>query len=133
MSRYRKAQHNEVELKEIDGVTPILRPTRDEIFKAIDLFKEQSVRKSADLHAVRQYLSDLLYNSLFLWEGNKRTEKREEGSEDITKDDIDDYVVKNVFELWGEVLFATNIIDKTKFEELQKKQKEEEEKAKNPN
>jgi len=64
----------------------------------------------------------LLYNSLFLWENKKRTDKKEVGSEDIERDDIEDYVVSNVFELWLEVLNALDIIDKKKLEQLQKEQ-----------
>lgn len=131
MSRYKKAQRNEFELPEIDGITPILRPTRDEIFQAVDIFKNQQISKNADLVVIRKYLTDLLYNSLFLWEGFKRTEKREEGSEDITKEDIDDFVVRNIFSVWSEVLFATKIIDKDVLEKLKQEEKKKKKEAKN--
>ena len=122
MSRYKKASLNETELSEIAGVTPILRPTRDEKMSVIELFMEQQKNKGLDIKKATKVLTDLLYNSLFLWEGKKRTDKKEEDSQDIERDDIEDYVVSNVFELWLEVLNALDIIDKKKLEQLQKEQ-----------
>ena len=129
MSRYKKAQRNEVELTEIDGIKAIVRPTRDEVFEAINIFKDIQKNKDTDLSLLRKYLGDLLYNSLFVWEDNKRTTKKEEGSEDISAGDIDDFVVNNIFSVWMEVLFALDIIDKEKFEELQAEAKKKEEEA----
>ena len=125
MSRYKKASMNECELGDIDGVKPILRPTRDEKMKVIELFMSQQKEKNLNLDKARALLTDLLYNSLFLWEDKKRTDKKEEGSEDITKDDIDDFVVAHIFEIWLEVLNAMDIVDKKKLEELQKQQAEQ--------
>ena len=135
MSRYRKAQRNEVELPEIDGLKPILRVTRDEQFEAIEIFKDINKNQDTDLQFLRKYLSKILYNSLFLWENNQRTNKKEIGSEEITNDDIDDFVTGNIFEIWQEVLLALNIIDKDKFNELKEKleSKKEEENKKSPN
>jgi hypothetical protein len=122
MSRYKKASMNESELPEIDGMKPILRPTRDEKMSVIELFMDQQKNKGLDIRKATKVLTDLLYNSLFLWEGKNRTNKKEEGNEDIDRDDVEDYVVKNVFELWLEVLNALEIIDKKKLEQLQKEQ-----------
>lgn len=132
MSRYKKASLNETELGEVGGVKPILRPSRDEKMEVIELFMEQQKTKGLDIKKATKVLTDLLYNSLFLWENKKRTEKKEVGSEDIDRDDIEDYVVSNVFELWLEVLNALDIIDKKKLEQLQKEQeaKAKEEQAK---
>jgi hypothetical protein len=124
MSRYKKASMNENELPEIGGVRAILRPTRDEKMSVIELFMEQQKNKGLDIKKASKMLTDVLYNSLFLWEDKKRTDKKEEGSEDITRDDIEDYVVSNIFELWLEILNALDIIDKKKLEELQKEQVE---------
>jgi hypothetical protein len=122
MSRYKKASLNEKELAEVGGSKPILRPTRDEKMSVIELFMEQQKNKGLDIKKATKVLTDLLYNSLFLWENKKRTDKKEVGSEDIERDDIEDYVVSNVFELWLEVLNALDIIDKKKLEQLQKEQ-----------
>jgi hypothetical protein len=120
MGRYRKTTMNEQELEEIDGITPVLRPTRDEVFQVIETFGKQQKEKNVDLKSTREVLTGLLYNSLFVWEEGKRTNKKEAGCEDITREDIDDYVVKNIFELWLSVLNALKIIDKNKLEEMQK-------------
>lgn len=124
MSRYKKASYNETELEEIEGIKPVLRPTRDERMAVIELFTEQQKNKSLNLQKCRKVLTDLLYNSLFLWENKKRTDKKEEGSEDITYEDIEDFVIKNIFEVWLGVLDSLNIIDKKKLKELQKQQAE---------
>ena len=136
MSRYKKASYNEAELCEIEGVQPILRITRDEKLELIELFFEQQKEKQLDLKKARETISRLLYNSLFLWENNNRTTKKESGSEDVTKDDIDDFVVNNLFELWLEILNALKIIDKSKLEEIKQQQEAQvskEEKDKSPN
>ena len=130
MSRYKKASYNETELMEIGGVRPILRPTRDERMKIIELFMEQQKNKSLEIDKARKVISDLLYNSLFLWENNKRTDNKEVGSEDIERDDIDDYVVNHIFELWLEILGSLDIVDKKKLEQLAKEQAKAVEKAK---
>lgn len=124
MSRYKKASYNETELEEIEGVKPVLRPTRDERMAVIELFTEQQKNKSLNLQRCRKVLTDLLYNSLFLWENKKRTDKKEEGAQDITREDIEDFVIKNIFEVWLGVLDGLNIIDKKKLKELQKQQAE---------
>lgn len=138
MSRYRKASYNEQELGEVDGIKPILRPTRDEKLEVINLFFEQQKNKGLDLLKAQKVISNLLYNSMFLWENNKRTDKKEAGDEDITKDDIEAYVVDNIFELWLEILNALKIIDKKKLAELQEQQQaqlkaEQEKELTNPN
>jgi hypothetical protein len=122
MSRYKKASMNEKELPEIGGVKAILRPTRDEKMSVIELFMDQQKNKGLDLKKAKTVLTDLLYNSLFVWEDKKRTAKKEVGNEEIEKDDIEDYVVTNIFELWLEILNALDIIDKKKLEQLQKEQ-----------
>jgi len=124
MSRYKKASYNEYELEEIDGITPMLRPTRDEKMLLLETFMKQQKDKSLNLSDARKVLKEILYNSLFLWEGGKRTNKKEEGSEEITIDDIDDFVTNHIFELWLNVLHGLDIIDKKKLEDLQKKQAE---------
>ena len=129
MSRYKKASTNETELAEIGGVKAILRPTRDERMNIIELFMEQQKEKTLDLGKARKLISDLLYNSLFLWEDKKRTDKKEPGAEETTPDDIDDYVVDHLFELWLEILNALDIVDRKKLEELQKQKAEEDAKA----
>ena len=113
---------NEKELPEIGGVKAILRPTRDEKMSVIELFMDQQKNKGLDLKKAKTVLTDLLYNSLFVWEDKKRTAKKEVGNEEIEKDDIEDYVVTNIFELWLEILNALDIIDKKKLEQLQKEQ-----------
>jgi hypothetical protein len=135
MSRYKKASHNECELKEIDGVKPVLRVSRDEKLEVIELFFDQQKNKGLDLKKARELISKLLYNSLFLWEKNERTNKKEEGEEDTTKEDIDDYVVNNMFELWLEILGALKIVDTEKLKELQEEQakKLNEPQKENPN
>lgn len=136
MSRYKKASYNEAELSEIEGVKPILRITRDEKLELIELFFEQQKQKQLDLKKARETISRLLYNSLFLWENNARTDKKEVDSEDITKDDIDSFVVDNLFELWLEILDALKIIDKDKLQDIKKQQEAQiskEEKDTNPN
>lgn len=136
MSRYKKASYNEAELSEIEGVKPILRITRDEKLELIELFFEQQKQKQLDLKKARETISRLLYNSIFLWENNARTDKKEIGSEDITKDDIDSFVVDNLFELWLELLDALKIIDKDKLQDIKKQQEAQiskEEKDTNPN
>ena len=136
MSRYKKASYNEAELSEIEGVKPILRITRDEKLELIELFFEQQKNKQLDLKKARETISRLLYNSIFLWENNARTNKKEVGSEDITKDDIDAFVVDNLFELWLEILDALKIIDKDKLQDIKKQheaQISKEEKDKSPN
>lgn len=125
MSRYKKASCNECELEEMDGVKPILRPTRDERMNIIKMFSKQIKGEALDLEESRKLITDLLYNSLFLWEGNTRTDKMEEGSEGIVKSDIDDFVVAHLFELWSGILVALDIIDKNKLEEMKKKAEEE--------
>ena len=124
MSRYKKASYNEYELEEIDGITPMLRPTRDEKMLLLETFMKQQKDKTLNLSDARKVLKEILYNSLFLWEGGKRTNKKEEGSEEITIDDIDDFVTNHIFELWLNVLHGLDIIDKKKLEDLQKKQAE---------
>ena len=137
MSRYKKASYNETELEEIDGVKAILRPTRDEKMAVIEIFMEQQKGKSLELGKASKVISDLLFNSLFLWENNKRTDKKDEADAETTRDDIEDYVVRNIFELWLSILDALDIIDKKKLEELQKEQQEkllkEQEKTDSPN
>ena len=136
MSRYKKASYNEAELSEIEGVKPILRITRDEKLELIELFFEQQKQKQLDLKKARETISRLLYNSLFVWENNARTNKKESGSEDITKDDIDAFVVDNLFELWLEILDVLKIIDKDKLQDIKKQheaQVSKEEKDTNPN
>lgn len=136
MSRYKKASANEYELAEIDGVKPVLRPTKDERMDVVELFMKQQESKQLDVRKAEKVISELLYNSLFLWENNKRTEKKEEGSEETTKEDVESYVIKNLFDIWLDILDALNIIDKKKLEELRLKQLEElakAEEAQNPN
>jgi hypothetical protein len=124
MSRYKKASMNELELPEIGGMKPILRPTRDERMIVTELFMDQQKDKTLNLRKANTVITDLLYNSLFLWENKQRTDKKEIGSEDIEREDVEDYVVKNLFELWLEILNALDIIDKKKLEELQKEQQD---------
>lgn len=133
MSRYKKASYNEKELEAIDGVKAILRPTRDEVFEVITLFKDQQKNKDLDLKEARKVIGNLLFNSLYLWENNQRTNKKEVGSEDVTKDDIDDFVVKHVFELWLGVLDGLQIIDKKKLEEVTKQIADQKQDNENPN
>lgn len=128
MSRYKKASLNEVELSEIGGVVPVLRPSRDEKLSVVKLFLEQQKNKDLDIDKAKEVITELLYNSLFLWENHKRTDKKEEGADDITREDIEDYVVDNLLELWLEILNGMEIIDKKKLQELQEKQLQELEK-----
>jgi len=133
MSRYKKASMNERELPEIGGIKPILRETRDERMSVIDLFMDQQKNKSLDMNKARKVITEILYNSLFLWEDHKRTNKKEIGSEEITRDDVDDYVVSNLLELWLEMLHAMDIIDRNKLKKLQEEQEEKLKKGDNPN
>jgi len=136
MSRYKKASRNEYELKEIDGMKPILRPTNDERMDIVELFMAQQTEKKLDARKANKLIADLLYNSLFVWENNKRTDKKEAGSEDVTLEDVESFVIDNLFDIWLDILDALKIIDKKALEELQNKQQEELEKAKdkqNPN
>lgn len=125
---------NEVELPEIGGTKAMLRPTLDERMGLTQLFLEQQKEKKLDLILIKGKLTDLLYNSLFLWENGSRTTKKEIGEEDVTKEDIESYVVKNIFELWIEVLQALDMIDKAKLQEYVEQQKKEVAEVKpNPN
>jgi ATP-dependent helicase YprA (DUF1998 family) len=130
MSRYKKASRNEYELKEIDGIKPILRPTKDERMDIVELFMDQQTEKKLDVRKANKLIADLLYNSIFIWENNKRTDKKEAGSEDVTAEDVESFVIDNLFMIWLDILDALKIIDKKALEELQKKQNEDLEKAK---
>ena len=124
MTRYKKASFNEYELEQIDGVTPVLRPTRDEVFEVLTVFRKQQTSGVLDDSVARKVLSKLLYNSLFLWKDNKRTTEKEAGAEDLTEDDIDDFVIKNLFEVWINTLDAFKFVNKKELLELAKKEQE---------
>jgi hypothetical protein len=135
MARYKKATQNEYEMPEISGVKPILRLTVDERFEVINLFKEQARTKSLDVVEARKIISKCLFNSLYLWKDGKRTTQKEADSLDITENDIDAYVVDNLFNLWVELLIALEIVSKDEMEKQKKKMLEEAEKEdkKSPN
>ena len=133
MSRYKKASYNEYELPELGGVKAIIRPTRDEKMQISKAFIDFTKSKGDTLESVRKAMSDLLYNSLFVWEDNKRTTRKDVGEEETTRDDIDQFVVDNFGELWMEILHALDIVDKSKLEELKEQQKKELEKPLDPN
>jgi len=102
----------------------------------VELFMAQQTEKKLDARKANKLIADLLYNSLFVWENNKRTDKKEAGSEDVTLEDVESFVIDNLFDIWLDILDALKIIDKKALEELQNKQQEELEKAKdkqNPN
>ena len=130
MSRYKKVMHNEVEMKEIGGSKPILRISKDEKLKVIDVFFRQQQSGEFDVIASTKVLSEILFKSLFIWENNIRTNKKEEGTEKTTLEDVSAYVIDNVFEIWTETLFALDIVDEKKTIEMAKEKKEQETKIK---
>ena len=101
MSRYRKAVLNEYELQEIDGTKAFIKPSVEDKFEALEIVKSAQLDKDIDLKRVRSHLVNLLFKS-----------QKEEGEDRASKDDIDSFVVPNIFELWVEYLTAIGISKK---------------------
>ncbi len=124
MSRYKKIVMNEVELKEIGGQKALLKPSVEDKFKALELVKDIQMEKDANLIRIRTHLTDVLFKSIHVFDGNKPTDKLLPGEETTTKEDIDSYVVDNLMELWTEYLITIDILTAKKVEELTKKVEE---------
>lgn len=125
MGRYRKVVLNEVELKEIGGQTPLIKPSVEDKFRALEIFKKMSMDKVIDLSEIRVYLTELLFKSIHIFKDGKPTSQIIESETDTTKTDIDAYVVENLFELWTETVIELGIVDRDKAESVKKKAEEE--------
>lgn len=101
--------YNESEV-DINGTKVILRPTRDEKMRLFEAFAKSTKTKGDNLSEIRSELTNLLYNSLFLWKDNKRTKEKESDSLDTTKEDIDSFVVDNFGDVWTQALDKLDIV-----------------------
>lgn len=131
MSRYKKVVMNEVELKEIGGQKAIIKPSVEDKFNALQLTSKAGNVAEIDkyLVGIRNHLTEVLFKSIFVFDANNRpTNKKIEGEENTTREDIDSYVVSNLSELWIEYLLKLDIIPEEKAKEIQDKLSESEKK-----
>jgi hypothetical protein len=112
MSRYKKAIVNEYEFELIDGIKAVAKPTIEDFFEIQCILKDIGVKKEADLKRIRDLLVRVLWQACLVWKDNKPTNDLIESESDANIQNIDAYVAKNVLELWGELLVATEISDR---------------------
>lgn len=105
MGRYQKVVLNELELPLIGDARPLIRPTIEHKFRALEIIKAQQESKALDLSKVKDHLHMVLASA----------------SPDEDRDSIMSYVVNNIFELWFEYCVAIDIFTKEKAEELKRK------------
>lgn len=122
MSRYKKVVLNTVEF-EIDGNNVVLRPSKEKMFKALQVFKESMRPENKEgLQEIREYLNDLLWTSL-----TDEEKKEEMSANPECREDIDTFIIQNLHTLWMRVLEEFGYVkpeDKKRIEEKMQKMTE---------
>ena len=96
MKRYKSALIGTLELEEIGGVKPLIRPTLDDKASALELFINMQTAKKVDLKAIVAHLTKVLQSA----------------SPDESPEDIQSYLEDNVLLLWYEYMLSMKIIQK---------------------
>lgn len=125
MSYYKKAIVNEYVIDETDGFKAIAKPTVEDLFEINVIFKELTTKKDLDLEKVRALLNKVLWQGIHKWKDNKPTDEKVEGMEDVTKDDINYAVSKNIIVLWANLLEQSGIFDTKVVQQMKDEYKKE--------
>lgn len=117
MTRYRQALLNEVEF-EVDGNKVLIRPSLKQKFEALEMLKDFQQKKDADLKKLKNFLVDLIFESL----------PEQERSEVSAKIEVETFVVENILKLWAEVQVALKFAKREDVDRLLKGDSEAEKK-----